>query len=437
MTAPVEEARGGLRAWAAVALLLVLSLFSVLDRNLITLLVDPIKADMHVSDVQLSLLFGMAFATFYGLSGIIAGYAVDRFSRRIVLAVGVLVWSLGTMLTALTDRFSLLFIARASVGAGEAVLPPATYSILSDMFSRGRLALPVSITALGLKLGQGFALVVGGVLTALIPPSLPVTVPLLGEMQGWRAIFLLGGAPGLLLILLILLMREPTRHGAVQAAGSDAGFARYLSFMRQERRFFLCHHLGQFLFVSVSIGVTAWTPAFMTRVHGWSPAETGTWIGLASLIGAAVGMPLHGWIADRMYRASAGDGHMRYAMWSAALAAPVAIAAFLVPAAWVAAVLIGLLMLVMSSYASLPLVALQTVVPATMRGKSVSVVMLVAGTGALVVGPFLVAVLTDGVFGDPAAVGMALALCGGALLPLVALLFGLSLSPLRRMAAQA
>lgn len=427
----LESDRPNPRAWFATWMLALLAAIAIMDRNIVTLLVDPIKHHFELTDVQMSLLIGAAFAVPFGILGIPAGWAVDRFSRRTVIALGITTWSLATMATGVVRSFGGLVAARSMVGAGDATLGPANSSLISDLFPKGKLALPMAITGMGNKVGQGAALIIGGYLTYLIEPQADFLLPLLGETAGWQIIFLLVGLPGLLFLPLIYLIPEPSRALLPGVVRPDCSFAAFFKYWRQHWRFLLPHHVGFLLLIALSNAVMVWTPAFLIRAHGWSPSMVGGWLGTALLVAPLLGMPLHGMLADILHRRGWHDIHLRYPMITAALGAPIAIFAFLAPAPETTVFSIGLFLFVVSGYVSLPLTALMTVVPAEFRGKAASIVGLVCGAGGVMLGPLLVGLLTDFVFVDPSEVGFSIMIVMVALLPAIILIFTTALPALR------
>jgi MFS family permease len=420
------------RAWFTTGVLAFLAAISILDRNIVTLFVDPIKHDMGLSDTQMSLLIGAAFAVPFGVLGIPAGWAVDRYSRRTVIALGLATWSIATMAAGVVKSFSGLVIARSLVGAGDAALGPANSSLLSDLFPRNKLALPMAVTGMGNKIGQGSALIIGGSLALLIDPSGQIPVPGLGERAGWQVIFLLVGIPGLLILPLVFLISEPRRH-ASPGKSADFSFGAFASFWLKNWRFLLPHHTGFLLLVAMSNAVMAWAPAFLVREHDWPASAAGAWLGTALLAAPMLGMPLHGWLADRFHRGGRLDIYLRYPMITAALSAPLGIYAFLAPSPEATVISIGLFLFIVSGYASLPLTALMTVVPGHLRGKATAVVGLVCGAGGVMLGPLMVGSINDAFVRDPDRIGLSIMAVMAILLPLIILCLALALPSLRRM----
>lgn len=420
------------RAWFATGMLALLAAIAILDRNIVTLLVDPIKHHFVLSDVQMSLLIGAAFAVPFGVLGIPAGWAVDRFSRRSVIALGICAWSVATMATGAVRSFGGLVVARSFVGAGDATIGPANSSLLSDLFPKGKLALPMAITGMGNKIGQGGALIVGGWLASMIDPTKNIALPLLGETAGWQLIFLLVGLPGLLIVPFVFLIPEPSRALAEGKNQPDSSFVAFFAYWKANARFLLPHHLGFLFLVAMSNAVMAWTPAFLIRSHGWSAATVGSWLGTALVIAPLMGMPLHGMFADMLYRRGWRDIHLRYPIVTAILGVPLPICGFLAPIPEATVICVGLFLFLVSGYASLPLTALMTVLPGRFRGKGTSIVGLFCGAGGVMLGPLLVGYITDAIIRDPAKVGISVMVSLVVFLLLFVLSFLMALPALRR-----
>jgi MFS family permease len=188
-------------AWYVVTILLFAYVTSFLDRTILTLLVEPIRESLGISDLQLSLLHGFAFAIFYVSLGVpIARYA-DSHNRVRLISVGVLVWSLMTAVCGLAKNFTHMFLARVGVGIGEATLSPAAYSIISDYFPVEKRPRAYSIYQTGIYIGMGLAMIIGGYVIAVVPS---IEMPFYGHMEPWQVVFLLVGLPGILIFLLLL-----------------------------------------------------------------------------------------------------------------------------------------------------------------------------------------------------------------------------------------
>ena len=206
-------------AWAVVAILIATAVLSYTDRQVLSLLVDPIRGELGISDGQVSLLLGTAFAVVYGIAGIPLGLLADRTSRRNLIFLGVLVWSCGTLACGLSHSFGQLFSARIVVGLGEAVLSPAAISLISDYFPPSRRGTAVGFFLSGIAMGIGAAILIGGGVLHMVESGVLAGTPLASQ-PAWRLVLLLIGAPGLLWSLAILVIREPARRA--NESSSDA-----------------------------------------------------------------------------------------------------------------------------------------------------------------------------------------------------------------------
>ncbi len=287
-------------AWITVAALFIAYIFSFIDRMIIGLLVEPMKADLGISDTEISLLQGMAFAVFYTVAGIPLGRLIDRTSRVKMVAIGTFVWSLMTMLCGLSAHYWQLFLARIGVGVGEACLSPAAYSIISDSFPPKRLGVAMGVYVLGSSVGAGLAFILGAAVIALVASTGNVEVPLIGTVRSWQAAFIYVGAPGILLSALFLLIREPVRRITQGASGKASSIGEVWAFARANMTTLvgICVGVG---FVNLAVfAAVSWLPVLYIRAHGLELSQAGYLAGSAMIIGGLIGMLGGGWISDRM-----------------------------------------------------------------------------------------------------------------------------------------
>ena len=202
------------------AVLVLVYVFNFLDRQILSILAERIRADLGVSDAELGFLYGTAFAVFYALFGIPLGRLADVWDRRKLIALGLAVWSAMTALSGLARSFPELALARIGVGIGEASAAPAAFSLLSDWFPRERRATVLAIYSSGIYLGAGLGLVIGGLVVDRWDAAFPTAAPF--GLRGWQAAFLLVGLPGLLLALWVRTLREPARESEQELARRDA-----------------------------------------------------------------------------------------------------------------------------------------------------------------------------------------------------------------------
>ena len=323
-TPQARFAYGPVRAWGVVVLLLLAYAVSLIDRQVLSLLVQPIKASMAISDTQISLLHGLAFAIFYTMFGILIGRAVDKYNRRNIIVAGMTLWCLATVACGMASSFAGLFIARMFVGVGEATLSPAAFSMIADYFPPERRARAMSVFSTGVFVGSGLALILGGAAIEATERYSGTSIPLIGQVEGWQVAFFAVGAPGLLIAALIAMIREPARM-EVSAEGAD--LADSLAFFRRNRA-----ALGTMILAFganglINFSLSGWAPTYFIRVFGWSAGQIGAIYGTLLLVCGTSGIMLGGWIADRLVPRMGSRGALATMRWSALLMIP-SLAAF-------------------------------------------------------------------------------------------------------------
>ena len=424
-----SAARSGAYAWYVVAVLLLAYTLSFIDRMILSLLVGPIRADLGISDTQMSLLMGFAFAIFYSVLGIPLGWLADRGSRRGLMVAGVAAWSLMTAICGLTRSYATLFLARIGVGVGEATLSPAAYSMLGDYFPREKLGRAMAVYSIGVPLGSGIALVAGALVVKFVTEGPPMVVPMLGAMEPWRLTFVVIGLPGLLVALLIALtVREPARKGG--AVGLVKG--EFTAFLKTHPAALAAHFGGMGLLALVMYGAMAWIPQFLHRTYGMPVSEAGLWFGGATAVCGACGLMLGGWMADGLYRRGFRDAHLRVLRLNVIVLTPLFIAMALAPTAGIAVALMIVSMLVGTIHGGVAGAALQLVTPNRLRARMVALYFLVANLIGLGCGPTAMALVTDLVFHDDAALRYGIAIVTAVALPVAALILTLGLKPFAR-----
>ncbi len=292
--APLPIRAGGY-AWYVALLLASAHLLSFVDRFLMSLVMEPLKADLGVSDAQLGLLQGTGFVILYTVAAIPLGRMADRVNRRNLIIAGILIWSLATALCGLANSFGSLFLARIGVGFGEAALVPAAMSLLAAYFPRSQLGRAVSLFTTGASLGKSMALVGGGALLAALVVAGGLHVPGLGLLQPWQGTFVLMAIPGLLLAALLLTVREPAR---VETGVARASMAEAFAYLRAHRASFVFHIMAAASVVLVVQSFSAWMPSYYVRFFALTPSEAGLAVGGVILIGAPLGHLCGGILTD-------------------------------------------------------------------------------------------------------------------------------------------
>ncbi|WP_299594645.1 MFS transporter [uncultured Microbulbifer sp.] len=406
-------------AWYMIGILLVAYTFSFIDRQILSLLVEPMKRDLGISDTQVSLLQGLSFALFYTILGLPMGRLADTVSRRGLIATGLTLWSLATAVCGLAGQYWQLFVARMGVGVGEASLSPAAYSLIADSVDRKNLAAAIGVYSMGIYIGGGLALIAGGAVVAWAVNIDSVVVPLIGEIRSWQLVFLAVGLPGLLLVPFVLTLREPRR---ANAGGTAIPLADVWQFLRHNRRTLILLILGAALASLAGYGSVAWVPSFLIRTHQLGFAEAGLAFGLIVLIFGSAGVVSGGRIADWLGQRGRQDGKPRTALYAALLGLAPTLLYPLMPSLTGVLILLSISTYFTNFMMGLGPAAIQEVVPANMRGQISALYLFVVNIIGLGLGPLSIALATDYVFEDPNLLRYSLVLAPGCALTISALL---------------
>jgi MFS family permease len=421
-------------AWRALPILILLSALSLLDRQVLTLMVGPIKRDLGLSDFQIGLLQGLVFSVFYGIASLPIGWAVDRYARRPIIWLGVTLWGAAAASCGLAQSFAQLLVSRLGVGVGEASLSPAAYSMLADLFRPASLALALSVFLVGSTLGNGLAVGLGGAVVSFAEANPALVLPVIGRVASWQFVFLITGLPGLVLGALIFFVREPQRHDRLHLA--RPAFRETLRFMAARRGFFATHFIGFGLLSVVGWGFTSWLPAYMNRAFGWTIAELSLPLALILGIGGTLGTLSWGWLVDRLFGRGRTDAHMLVYVGIALGMAALGVAAFQVHNPWLFLALATPIASSMTLGATAA-AALQIVSPNEMRGQVSAMFLLVSNGLGLGLGPTLVGALTDFAFHGDARLGASISVLFAVFAPAAALVLFLGLKPMREAVALA
>jgi MFS family permease len=421
-------------AWYATFVLMLAYTLSYVDRQILSLLVEPIKQDFGVTDTQIGLLQGAAFAIFYTLAGIPMGRWADRGDRRKIIAWGIAFWSVATALCGLTKNYWQLFVARIGVGVGEAALGPAAYSMLADYFPPERRGRALGFYSMGVYLGIGLAMIIGAQVVTALADDPPIVVPGIGELGAWHLTFLIVGLPGVLLALWAWTLREPPRRGA-GAAAPPVPIRDALAFLRAHRATFTAHFAGFSLLTLLFNAVVFWMAPYLMRVHGLTAGEFGVTLGLILAIGGAIGIFAGGAFADALRRRGAQDAELWSGIVGALLLWPFGVYAAQAPSSDAALVAFAGFMVFASFPFAAAAAALQNVTPNRLRGQVSAVYLFVVNLAGIGLGSFLTGFVNDHVFGDPARVGDSMAWIVGIAAPLAALVLLAGRRPYRASAA--
>lgn len=408
----------GSRAWGAAVILMVAYTLSWVDRSLPAILIEPMKASLGLSDTQLALLTGFAFAVCYATLAVPLSWVADRWDRAWLITMGVVVWSAMTLACGYVDDFPTLFVLRMGVGLGEAVLLPAAYSLIADLFSRQDRPKALMVLVLGSPLGWSLAFAGGGGLYRQFEISMP---GILGDMEPWRATFVTVGITGFLVAALTACLPEPRRtpRGLARARVPDAGQAGTRSFVAYLRSaaFFLVPLVVGITLLNVFVnGFIAWLPSLFTRTYGWTLPTVGASLGAATLVAGIAGAPLGAAAAALIGSRRRRDAAVTVLTLCAACQIPFALLSALAPRGAIAfaGVCIGLVF-TMAAGAVAPAAVINSA-PSAMRARVSAVYLLIANLIGSGTGATLYAVVTDYVLRDPSKLNYSIAYVSTALL---------------------
>jgi MFS family permease len=429
-----DPARSLAYAWFVVAVLMVAYVFSFIDRQILNLLVGPIRKDLGISDTQMSLLMGFSFAIFYTICGIPLGRIADSRSRRGLVAAGVVVWSAMTAACGLTRHYWQLFLCRIGVGVGEAALSPAAYSMIADYFPRELRATALSVYSMGIYLGSGMAFLLGGLVVKFASAQGVIELPLIGATRPWQVVFFIVGGAGVLFSLCFLMIREPVRQGA--HAGVAVPLRKVLAYLNLNRRTVLCHNLGFALLAFASYGASAWTPTFFVRTYDWDMGTVGVVYGSVVMVFGASGIVFGGRLADWLLRRGYPDATLRVGMWGAIACIPFGTLYPLMPTPELAVIMLIPTVFCLSMPFGVAPAAIQEIMPNAMRGQASAVYLFIVNLIGLGTGPTAVALFTDYVFHDDNAVRYSLLIVGAAAQLVAIALLASGLRPYRESLAR-
>ncbi len=388
---------------------------------MLNLLVEPIRADLALTDTSISFIQGLAFVIPYVVMSIPLGRLVDKFNRIAVLIGGVLVWSVTTFSCGLANSYVKLLCARMGVGAGEASVTPASWSLLADYFPPERLARPVSVFLMGPYLGAGIAMIAGAAIIEWAAKTPEIVVPVWGAIAPWQLTFMLVAAPGILVALLLGTLYNPPRKSHSAQQGS-AHWREVFDYVVRHRRIYAAVLLGVPFIVIILYALQAWTPTLLLRVYDWNIASAGRIYGTTALVCGSAGVLTGPVIARTLAARGYDDYPLRLAAWASA-----GIMISIIGLPWQSNAVGALLCIGCASFfVTLPLAlityTLQTVTPNEMRGVIAGVYVVSTNIIGLGLGPTLVAAVTDYFFADPDRVADALTIVCVVVAPIAMLL---------------
>ncbi len=361
-------------------LLVLVYTFNFLDRQLLVILQESIKADLGLADWQLGVLSGIAFAALYTIMGVPIARVADRGNRRNIIAMALAAWSVMTALCGLVQSFWHLLVARIGVGIGEAGCSPPAHSMLSDLFPKERRATVLSIYNIGISLGILLGLVAGG---------------WLNDIVGWRRAFFLLAAPGVLLALWFrFTVPEAPRPAAPSGSDVEQPSLKDVISLLWSRPSFRHLAAGVALHAFVAFGAGNWAPSFFIRVHGLSAGVVGSWLGPIVAVAGILGNLSGGWLADRF-----GARDPRWMLWvpgiAILLSVPLQIPVYLVANAQAAMLLLFLPRILGGTFLGPSIAATHGLVNSRMRAVASSLLFLIMNLIGMGLGPWFTGLLSD------------------------------------------
>ncbi len=397
--APAKPYPSAAAGWFLVVMLTIAYIFSFVDRYILGLLIEPIKAEFDLSDRQIGWLLS-AFTLVYGFVGIFMGWLIDRGKRIWIVSIGVALWSAATVATGMAKNFFQLFAARMGVGVGEATLSPATFSMIGDSFPTEKRGKPIAFYSSALPIGAGLASLLSGAIIAWTVSSGNQSLPFFGELSPWRFTLILVGLPGIFFALFFLFMKEPERRPVAASAGviSGSGFFDALKYIWQNKMLYI-----GFVLIICTMTTIAYSQGFLAptfeRTWGWSAQKYAFINGVALLIIGPANMMIMGTISDWWTKKGVQDASLRILYVGFFIMVPTAAIPLFMPSAELAFAILCINTVGIGIVSAIGVTSLLVITPAQIRGQVVALYYLaISWFGSL--GPIVVGELSSSVFGE-------------------------------------
>lgn len=391
------------RAWLSIGVMVMLMILSQIDRNSISIMVDPIKSGLGINDWKIGLLQGPAFALFFLLGSLAVGWMVDKYSERWLIFVGVIVWSVATIFSGLAGSFTALISARAFVGFGESVLQPAGWRIMARLFSARRLAMAIGILTASAQAGVAASFIL---VSALISNAdkITSTIPWTNHLASWQFVFIVTGVPGIVLAFFVFLIPHRTAGPVTQQ--EDGGFVDVI----RRNKYYLLHHFMGYGLLSILVhGVAAWSPTYLMRIHEIDVKDIGLLVGLVVIPLGVSGAIIAGWLVDRSFRNGKTDAHFSHFAYRCLAIAVLGGLAFMLKAPLLFTLICFGLIQFIQPFSGVAGASLQLATPEKYRGRMSGVFIMFYNSVGLMFGPSFVALLSN-ILG-PDQIGIAIGMC--------------------------
>jgi MFS family permease len=393
-------------------------MFTILDRQVLALMIEPIKQDYGLSDTKAALLLGAAFSLTYAIAGLPIARIADVANRRNLIAICLAFWSSCTMACGLASGYAHLFIARLGIGIGEAGYAPATWSMVTDTFPREKVAFATGTIAIGGHLGNGLALILGGSALALVAHFPAMEFPFVGALRPWQWAFIIVGLPGLVWALVVMSLREPVRRGVARGARRAVSAGEVVRYLANDWRTYSAIIGGMCVKTLMGMGTSQWMPSLFRREFDWSLTQIGLVQGCVILAVGPAGLVCGGKLSEYLHRRGHIDADMRIVLY-ALIGAVILTTTFpLVGEPKLMLALYGLNIFVTSLGIGPGTASFQVITPNQMRAQVSALYMFAMNVVGFALGPLVVALFTDYLFKDPQDLKYSLSLCAAILGPL-------------------
>jgi MFS family permease len=377
-------------------------MFTVLDRSVLSLLIDPIKQDFHVSDTQVALLAGAAFSLPYGIVGVAVARLADRGNRRNLVAASLAFWSLCTVVCGLAQGFVSLLAGRMGIGAGESGYGPASWSIATDNWPREKVAFATATMGIGAMLGTGLALFLGGAVLHFVAGMPAVAVPGIGVIRPWQWTFIIVGAPGLLWTLVVLTSKEPPRRGLTGPA-AKVPFAELGRWMRDDWRTYAAVIGGMCVKAMMLAVPVTWNATFLHRQFGWDLARIGIISGTITLVVSPIALLAGAKLSEHWTRSGRNDANLRIVFYGLLASVPLMAIAPMMPNPYAVLATNAMVSFIGTLGFGPSIAAFQVITPNRMRAQVGGLTQFCNNVIAFALSPLIVAVFTDYIFRDEGA----------------------------------
>ncbi|MEM9571364.1 MAG: MFS transporter [Pseudomonadota bacterium] len=417
------EERGLGYRWYVVILLAILSIVSYADRLVLGILVQPIKEELGVSDTAMGFLLGFSFAMVYAVLALALARVADRWNRKRLIIIGVVIWSVMTSASAFADGFWQLAFCRLGVGIGEAALGPAALSIIADLFRQERRHVPVSMFLAAGVVGSTGAYIIGGGAILLVNSMDSTSLPIVGELSAWRLVFLFMGLPGLVLsALMILTVQEPKRRG--DTSKPQATYSDIFAHLKDQVAVYFPIFAGIGVIQTVIYAIVAWFPTILVRTHEVPIADAGILYGTVGLIFGTAGAIFGPYLAGLLQRNGRDDGLHIVGFSFVALPVPFVFLTLLAPTVAIALIAVAVVLFCFMASSAMPPLLPQLVAPNAMRAQITALYYFVGNIMGLGMGPLVVGLISDNqVFGASNLNQSILVVCS-ILMPIALLILG-------------